>query len=93
MSQPLATGAAQTALIAAKKFAAALPPSTGADLIQLVQDLAQGVKAELNAAIFAGAPDIPVLRNFVAGEMVKIADDTVDNLVDQLSAAIQGADR
>jgi hypothetical protein len=85
----MSTPALIQAQAAVAHFAAALPPGTGADLIQLVTDLAQGVKAELNAAILANAPHIPLVQHFVTGEMVKIADDTVDNAVASLSVSIQ----
>lgn len=85
----LATPAGQAAQQAFKTFTGALPSQTPADAISLATDIAQGLKAELNAAILANAPSIPVIGNFVKSEMVKIADDTVDNFIASLSSTIQ----
>ncbi len=74
---------------ALKTFAAPQPPSTAADCLKGVTDLAVALKAELAAAIALGCPNIPLVRGVVVKAMIAVVNATLDNLVGQLSAELK----
>ncbi len=76
------------ALAAVKAFNAKYP-NVGADLIQLLKDVAVPLKDTLNTAIQESAPNIPLVRGWVVREGITITDQTIDNFVDSLAAEIE----
>ena len=74
------------AIAALNGFASRLPPSTVADAKRLAGDFATALKAELNAAIAADAPQIPIVRPLIVREMQTIAGATIDAAINSIGA-------
>jgi len=76
-------------LSALDSFGAALPPDTQADFSRLMGDLEVGVKVEVDAAIIASAPKIPVVGPIAAKIMSDAANAALDGALAELTAARQ----
>lgn len=85
---PTSTPALADAHAAFATFVKALPPSTAADCVHVVTDLAQGLKAELADAITQGMPNIPLVRKTVIKACIGVTNAVIDNLDSQLAIAL-----
>lgn len=64
-------------------------PAVGADLIQLLKDLAAPLKDTIDADIQANAPNVPLVRGWIVSTGDSVVNATVDNFVASLAAAIE----
>lgn len=76
------------ALAALKAFNAKYP-AVGADAIQLLRDLAVPLKAGIDAAVQQDAPSVPLVRGWIVNEADSIVNQTIDNFINGLDAAVQ----
>jgi hypothetical protein len=81
----------QAALDSLAAFGRNLPPETQGDFNDLLADLEVGVKAEVDQAIAANAPKIPVVGPIAAKIMQDAANKALDDALAELTAAKQGA--